>query len=226
MKKIKFFSNVVLLVTLVSPMVSFAVVASIGETEIFGIGGAVRYSWVMFLFIPFGIASMIIGTFLNKRKEDGLKNIVVALICVPLLLIFGSFRFMFSNITYDKESIAYVEEFSNINLPDDVKIVNNDMSGYTVSYVKINSQEEKAEFEKTLESDYKWEKKLNSRIMNSLPFNLKLETENFDYFIFYSNLCKEYNSITTSGKHEIVYVAYDSGTNRLVVLSEYVVELD
>lgn len=224
MKKIKFLGNTVFLLTIISPVVAFVIAASVGEAEIFGVGGIVRYSWVMLTFLPVGILSVVIGAILKKRNEGGLKNIVVACICVPILLIFGSYRFIFNNFTYDEASITYIEEFASINLPSDMKIVTNDMNAYVISYAKINSQEEKIEFEQNLKNDYKWEKKLDSQIMNALPFNIKVETEGFDYFTFYSNLGKEYNSISVGGEHECIYIAYDSETGRFAILSKYIVE--
>lgn len=99
MKKIKIIANILFWITLVSPMVSFSLASIIGEADIFGVAGIVRYSWVMWFFIPIGILSIIVAGKLKQAKLKYKKNYVVAFICLPLLILFGSYRFIFSDIS-------------------------------------------------------------------------------------------------------------------------------
>lgn len=69
MKKEMTFSNIIFWLTLISPLLSFALVCKIGEADIFSIAGMVRYSWVMLLFIPIGILSILIGFKLKANKQ-------------------------------------------------------------------------------------------------------------------------------------------------------------
>ena len=50
--------NILFWTTLISPIVSFSIASMIGEANIFGVAGIIRYSWVMLLFIPIGILSI------------------------------------------------------------------------------------------------------------------------------------------------------------------------
>ena len=47
-------------------MISFSLAALIGEADIFGVAGIIRYSWIMWLFIPVGVLSILIGMELKK----------------------------------------------------------------------------------------------------------------------------------------------------------------
>ena len=98
MKKEKVLGNILFWMTLISPMISFSLASMIGEAEIFGVAGIIRYSWLMILFIPVGILSILIGLKLKKGKQEYKKNIIVAVIVLPLLAIFGSYRFIDSQV--------------------------------------------------------------------------------------------------------------------------------
>lgn len=218
MKKINFFSNVVLLGTLVSPMVSFAVVASIGETEIFGIGGAVRYSWVMWIFIPVGIVSVIISIILKNSNQNFKKNLIIVFICLPLLLIFGSFRFIFNNVSYDVSKIAAIEDKINIEIPHEIKVATNKFELYDVTYSKITNNNSKTLFEQKIQNDRIWQSELNSKIKGLLPLYIQYEIEAFDYFVLYNVTSNEYNKDSINEECEFIFVADDSDLQRLIIL--------
>ena len=220
MKKLKFTSNMLFFFTLLSPIVSFLLCGIIGEVSIFGVAGIVRYSWIMWLFIPIGILSFLSGKQLKRMNQKYRKNYVAALICLPLLLIFGSYRFIFNNISYDCEKIYVIEEQTALNLPKNVKIASTDLENYTISYVKINDEFEKANFEEEINNSTLWESSLNEKIKNILPHNLYLETLNFDYFIFYDFINGKYNSCESIEDYSYIFIAYDCETTRLIVLSE------
>ena len=111
MKKEKVLGNILFWMTLISPMISFSLASMIGEAEIFGVAGIIRYSWLMILFIPVGILSILIGLQLKKNKQKYKKNLIVAFISLPLLIIFGSYRFIFnSNISYDINNVLTIED--------------------------------------------------------------------------------------------------------------------
>lgn len=122
MKKEKVLGNILFWMTLISPMISFSLASMIGEAEIFGVAGIIRYSWLMILFIPVGILSILIGLQLKKNKQKYKKNLIVAFISLPLLIIFGSYRFIFnSNISYDINNVLTIEDKIDIELPDEIK---------------------------------------------------------------------------------------------------------
>ena len=105
--------NILFWTTLISPIVSFSIASMIGEANIFGVAGIIRYSWVMLLFIPIGILSILIGFKLKNSTQKYKKNFVVSFICLPLLIIFGSYRFIFNSVvSYDVNEISIIEEKS------------------------------------------------------------------------------------------------------------------
>lgn len=225
MKKIKIIANLLFWITLVSPMVSFSLASIIGEADIFGVAGIVRYSWVMWFFIPIGILSLFIGVKLKKAKLKYKKNYIIAFICLPLLILFGSYRFIFSDISYDINRVVIIEQTTNLELPNRVKIVTEKIDSYYVSYLKIVNGEEKRNFESEIETNLLWEKELSSKIKSLLPFDIQYELTNFDYFVFYNSTTNEYNEYPTDGQYDCVFVAYDHENKRLIILDNYKINL-
>lgn len=65
----------------------------------------------MLLFIPIGILSILIGIKLKKNKQNYKKNFIAAFICIPLLLIFGSYRLISKNVvSYDVNKVSTIEK--------------------------------------------------------------------------------------------------------------------
>ena len=154
-------------------MISFSLACLIGEADIFGITGMIRYSWIMWLFIPIGILSILIGIKLKNNNQKYKKNFVISFICLPLLVIFGSYRFIFKDvISYDVNKISIIEAKTNITLP--IKIGTEKFNNYDISYVKIINSESKKTFEQEIASNKLWQ--------NNLEFSIKR------YYFITSNL--------------------------------------
>ena len=226
MKKEKTLGNILFWMTLISPMISFSLASMIGEAEIFGVAGIIRYSWLMILFIPVGILSILIGLQLKKNKQKYKKNLIVAFISLPLLIIFGSYRFIFnSNISYDINNVLTIEDKIDIELPDEIKVATNKLDLYNISYVKIIDNECKDAFEKEIESTSLWKNELNYGIKNLLPLDIQYESETFDYFVFYNITSSEYNMVPLSGQYECIFIAYDCDLQRLIILNDYKINI-
>ena len=226
MKKDNFFANIIFWITLISPMAAFALASLIGESSIFGVAGIIRYSWIMWLFIPLGILSILIGIKLKKNRQKYRKNFMVAFICLPIILILGSYRFIFSNVLYDTDKIIAVETETKLNLPDEIKIATNMLDAYDVSYLKILNSESKIEFEHELETNPLWQNVLSSKIKSLLPVDIQYEVEAFDYFVFYNITSDEYNAYPTDGEYECLFIAYDYDLQRMIIVDNYRVVLN
>lgn len=213
--------NILFFLTLISPMVSFYLASEIGEADIFGVAGIVRYSWIMLLFIPIGILSIVIGLILKKSNQKYMRNFVIAFVCLPLLLIFGSYRFMFTDISYDADKIFVIENRINLELPHEIKIATTDLGQYNVSYAKIIDEKDKNTFEYQLASNNLWQKELSVDIKELLPLNIQYEAETFDYFVFYNIYSEKYNTYPTEVECECIYIAYDCKLQRLFILDNY-----
>ena len=224
MKKGKLFSKILFWITLFTPIISFYLVCMIGEANIFGVAGIVRYSWIMLLFIPICILSILIGLKLKNSKQKYKKNFIISFICLPLLIIFGSYRFIFNSVvSYDVDEVSIIEDKINFDIPDEIKVATNKLDLYNISYVKIVDNESKDVFEQEIRNNQIWQDKLNSDIKSLLPITIQYETEVFDCFLFYNMTTDEYNEYPLSEKCECVFIAYDCEGQRLIILDGYIV---
>lgn len=222
MKKEKVLGNILFWMTLISPMISFSLASMIGEAEIFGVAGIIRYSWLMILFIPVGILSILIGLQLKKNKQKYKKNLIVAFISLPLLIIFGSYRFIDSNISYNTDNIITIENKVNIELPREIKIATSKRDSYDISYVKITDDKSKEKFEQEIKNSQLWEDKLDFYIKSVLPYEIQIQSDNFEYFIFYNVTTGQYNdSNFAKGNYKVMFIAYDCDLQKLVILDNY-----
>lgn len=222
MKKEKVLGNILFWITLVSLMVSFSLAAMVGEVKIFGVAGIVRYSWIMLLFIPVGILSILIGVKLKNSGYKYKKNLIIAFICLPLLLIFGSYRFIFNGVvSYDVNKISIIEDKINIEIPNEIKVATNKLELYNLSYVKIIDNESKNAFEQEIRNNKLWQNLLNREIKCLLPLDIQYESKTFDYFVFYNITNNEYNIEPINEDCEIIFIAYDCDLQRLIILDNY-----
>ena len=222
MKKEKIFANILFWTTLISPIVSFSLACTIGEVDIFDVAGIIRYSWVMLLFIPIGFLSILIGFKLKKSNQKYKKNFIISFICLPLLIIFGSYRFVFNNVvTYDVNEVSIIEDKINFEIPAHIKVAKIKLNLYNISYVKIINSESKDVFEQEIANSQPWQENLNPAIKGLLPLDIQYKCELFEYFIFFNITTNEYNIFPQSGQYECIFIAYDSDLQRLVILSDY-----
>ena len=213
--------------TLISPIVSFSLAAEIGESNIFAVAGIVRYSWIMLLFIPIGVISLIIGFKLKISKQKYKKNFIIAFICLPLLIIFGNYRFIFYNIiSYDTNEVSIIEDKINYEIPDNIKVAKVKLDLYNICYAKIIDNESKEVFEQEIGNSQLWQEELNTQIKTLLPLDVQYESEVFDYFLFFNVTSGEYNILPSSGQYECIFIEYDSDLHRLFILSDYKININ
>ena len=226
MNKKRILGNILFWTTLISPIVSFSIASMIGEANIFGVAGIIRYSWVMLLFIPIGILSILIGFKLKHSTQKYKKNFVVSFICLPLLIIFGSYRFIFNSVvSYDVNEISIIEEKINFEIPRDIKVATNKLDLYDISYLKILNSESKDMFEQEVENNQLWQKELQPEIKSLLPLNIQYESEIFEYFVFFNITSNEYNIPPLRGQNECIFIAYDCDLQRLIILNDYKIDI-
>ncbi len=226
MNKKRILGNILFWTTLISPIVSFSIASMIGEANIFGVAGIIRYSWVMLLFIPIGILSIVIGFKLKNSTQKYKKNFIVSFICLPLLIIFGSYRFIFNSIvSYDVNEVSIIEEKINFEIPRDIKVATNKLDLYDISYLKILNSESKDMFEQEAENNQLWQKELQPEIKSLLPLNIQYESEIFEYFVFFNITSNEYNIPPLRGQNECIFIAYDCDLQRLIILNDYKIDI-
>lgn len=218
MKNSKLLSNFLFCITIASLPVAFSITCIVGEVDIFSVGGIIRYSWIMLLGIPIGILTLLFGLRQKKTGQHYRKLIIVAVICIPLMAILGSYRFIFREVSFNSSDIHAVEEKIDFDLPDNIKIATHNYAGYNVSFVKILDQDEENEFVNRIRTDERWMSKLSYEIKGFLPFDIQVEMTNFDYFVLYDPSSDRYNACPTTDETNCIFIAYDCDLQRIIVL--------
>lgn len=227
MKVLKIVGIVFMALTIVSPFVAFFVAFALGRPKIFGIEGIIKYSRVMWRFIPVGLVSLAIGLVLKLKNRRCRGNFISAFIVLPLLILFGSYRYIFTNITYDSAIMDEIGQTINMTLPNKVYVVTNKTKGCTVSRAEIFSDYQRLTLKNTIIDDYSelWQYKLSPEIQKILPFTIQIEAVNFQFYMLYNVSTGEYNSYSLTEKNEYVFVAFNYDANKLLVLSDYIIDL-
>ena len=223
-KILNILETMVFVATVVSPIVAFCLAGIIGEVEIFSSAGIVRYSWIMWLFMPFPICSILIGKKLKQYKQDYLKIYIAGFVCLALLTIMGVFRFIGNGTSYDANQIVTIEQKTKLDLPNQVKMITEEWDSYTVSYTKIVNGEET--FEREIKNSLFWKDNLSSKIKGLLPLERQYNLNQFDYFMFYNITLDEYNQYPPDGEYECIFIAYDCELQRFIILDDWKVALD
>ena len=228
MKLMKISGWVIFWICFISIPLSFRIICEVGEVEIFAAAGLVRYSWIMLLFIPIGICSIVISAILKSQNQGYKKNIVSGCISIALLSLFGSFCLLFaSKVTYDAEPIIAAEAKAQISLPGDVKIAShaNDDGKFLITYAKLLDQDEKTSFEAEITVNQKWSNTLDSDFQTTAPDIISYEAYTFDYFVFYNATLHEYNTFPqSSGSYECILIAYDCDVGRIMIIDEFILD--
>ena len=183
--------------------------------------------WIFYLFLPIPIGSLIFGFVSKKKGYSFVKNIIIGFIMSAILLIFGSFSFIFSNTySHDDGPILRAEETLNIDIPEHKNI--NTMNwttgtqtvsrGYIYSTSNIYFDDDAVEeFENNLSSDAKW--------LSSIPNNLIGITSSYidghpgNYFIIYNKDTSEFNQLPSeSGTYEFINIVYNTESNYMTLV--------
>ena len=221
MKNNKLISNLLFCLTIASLPIAFSITCIVGEVDIFGIGGIIRYSWIMLLSVPVGLLSLLVGLRLKKEGKYYKKLLIVAGICIPLMVIMGSYRVIFRDISFNTSDVHTVEEKINFALPDNIKVAKHDYGGYDISYIKILDKNEADDFVKEISKNACWTSKLSHANKGLLPFEIQAELSLFDYFLFYDLTTGKYNVCPDTDEYRCVFVAYDCELQRIIILDDY-----
>ena len=222
MKNIKTISNIVFVAAIISLPLGFALSCLIGEVDVFGIAGSIRYSWVMYLFIPISLLSFACGIAKRRNGQKARKDIIIACITIPLLLFFGSDCWiMKDSLDYSIVPLNRIEEKADVDLPEDVKVATMKYEEYTLSYAKLSGTNAD-ELEHTLSKSSECVKYLSLSVKGSLPYMMQAQLGGYEYFRFYNCTTKSVNvDPTEPGKHNCVLIAYDVDLGRLMILDYY-----
>lgn len=195
--------------------------------------------WVFFLFLPIPIVSIILGVLKLKRREKGTKNIVAGIIMAFLLIIYGSFSFIYEepstivrptvdvSTNYDDEEqivfdyVSKIEEEVKIDLPKsavvtDMKTVVGDESWNKDTYYNVItiqlSDYDAWKFEKNQKKFELWTAQLKKEFNELLP--PRYCGGDADYYILYNTNDETYNLIpTVTGEYKFWFLCYYADDN-------------
>ena len=183
--------------------------------------------WILFLFTPIPIASLVFGCVSNKTGYKFKKNIVVGIIMTALLCLYGSFYFAFAD-TYDHsdEPIIKIEKTIGIDIPEHSQInthywtkgIESVSRGYIYCMSDIYFGSDSVEaFEKQLENDDRW--------LSSVPNDLIGVTSPLgdgamhDYSLIYNTDTDEINSLPDdNGIYRFINILYNTEDNQMRII--------
>lgn len=183
--------------------------------------------WIFFLFTPIPIASIICGFVLKAKGYKYKKNLIVGIIMTVLLCLYGSFTFIFSDMSdHSDKPIAKIEQLTGINIPEHRQINTQDFTkgaqsvsrGYLYYSSDVYFEERSVEvFEKQLAADEKWLETLpNDLIGISAPY---FEHSAYDYQLIYNTDTAEYNTLPdTDGTFHFISILYHAKSNQMKII--------
>lgn len=223
MNKKRTVGNIFLCASVISLPLFFSLACILGEVEIFGVNGIVRYSWLMGIAIPFDLVTLIIGIILKHHNEKYKIYIVFAVILIPITLIFSTYRLIVGDkISFSESVLFQVEEKINYDLPKNCKVATSYYYEYRLIYAKPQEDAEKEQFTKEISSNENWVSDINSTIYNSMPETVQFNLGQFDYFMFYNFTNEEYNSYPLNdGNYQCILIAYNSQIGNFLILDNF-----
>lgn len=187
-------------------------------------------AWILFLFIPIPIASVVLGFYWKAKKQVYKKNIIIGIVITLLLCIYGSFTFVFSGMyDYSDKPVARVEQLTGIQLPQYRQIVTTDWTKFQqtsdTGYIYYSSEvtfsaENAPDFEElsaelwlhTVPNDI-----LGLTVLHSSTMQL------YDRFLFYNIDTETFNlPPADEGSYRMLNLLYDSETHKLRIM-EYMI---
>lgn len=223
MKLFKILADILICFSAIAFTLVFLICCLLGEADIFGVAGIIRYSWVMLFFMLLPVLLIIISIILKIHNEKFMQYIVVGLIFIFLFGIFGSSRLFYKNmINFEESALITLEEKLAFELPKNMKTATITYENYTISYLKITDNDERIAFQNNINDNENWTDKTSTALCNSLPYEINSVICNDDYFMFYNLTTNEFNTYPIeNGVYECIFIAYDKDINKLTILQNY-----
>lgn len=195
-------------------------------------GGAdvIEKMWMLYLFIPIPLASFIFGIYGRKKGYRTIKNIVIGIIMSLMLLLYGSFTFIFNSFNGDmssgEEIIVAAEEITGIDFPayKRMNVWSTSLSGFhgeqnsVITTVTIENYDSEV-LRIALLKDGRWLDGLPSALSEiSCPYEVALTDS---YVLIYNIDTQQFNTLPEEdGTYHFLSVSF-SATEDKIVFSEY-----
>ncbi|MGE5456703.1 MAG: YcxB family protein [Ignavibacteriales bacterium] len=158
--------------------------------------------WVMFLFLPIPILSIILGFIYRKKGVKCTKNIVGGFIIAILLITYGSFTFMFNFETNYSEISSYEKVIGIDDIPTKGKYIKTEWStdyliNHITNYVMFTDSVEIRKFKSDIEKSNNWilKEEINSNLYIFIPNSLICQSKENCYYSVYIEEINSYNTI-------------------------------
>jgi hypothetical protein len=188
-----------------------------------------QYMWVLYLFIPIPLASVIFGYVMKKKGYFYKKNVITGFIMIGVLILYGSFTFIFGNaVDHSDAQLLRVEETVGIDLPEPLRINVYDYTAGDVldeytGEIKLTSEllysvADLESFETVFESDERWISEVPSALVGVCS---EMYNSYYDYIIIYNVTTGEFNTLPEeTGNYQFINILYSAEGN-LMMLVEY-----
>ena len=182
-------------------------------------GYGMQYMRLMWLALPIPLACLVVGFVLKKRGHTWKKNVVCGIIIAALLLLFGSYSFLFQpQVDNGADYLAKVEQETGIVFPEsDLSYVSNYVTiapgnaniFILSSYYGTFSSYDARILNQQLPSDRRWSQEIPYGLLPCIPLN-EINADS-DFFLLYDATTRDFNTMpTTQGVHTMFYITYSS----------------
>jgi hypothetical protein len=201
----------------------------------------VENMWLNFVPLPIPLASLILGRIYKKKGFKTTKNIVAGIIFTTLLVLYGSFTFIFSDLySHDFGYVNRIETQIKFDLPDNGNITTQDLtegtqSGTQAEFVRhfyssdvvFADEDEISKFNATISQSELWLTSVKTPLMGMIPFMFSSSpySAEYDYFMIYNTDLNTYNTLPdSSGTYRFIFIAYNSMQGTMQI-GEYSLEV-
>lgn len=188
--------------------------------------------WRFWLLLPIPMASIILGFLCRRKGYKTTKNIVAGFIFAFLLLIYGSFGFLFSVGTKpaDTQYMSEISETVGFALPMDGKMrvldfendpqaVSSDPAVHRLTHISFVDEAQETQFIQAVSESDKWispAERPSLLLILSFPSQMTYNTE--DAVLIYNRDLQTFNMLpTASGTYSYIYISYSAKTHMLTI---------
>lgn len=183
-----------------------------------------NYMWGMFICLPIPLLSIILGFIYKRKGIKCTKNIVGGFIIGFLLILYGSFSFIF-NYQVDYNEVYSYEKIVGLELPHNGiynKIVWDEsyLMNHTSNSIKFTDTKEINEFNKNIEKSDKWitKNEIGSYLNMFVPKTLNCNLNESCYYSVYIEELDNYNTVPTeTGVYNVHAMMYNSDISTLKI---------
>ena len=184
--------------------------------------GDLRYTWIYYLFLPVPIASLSLGLKYKTIGYSCKKNIVGGYICITILLVFGSYKYIFGNYRqYDYKLIYDIGNELLFEFPEGDIVTNttnfnidfySEINSYSLVY--FNESDELKIFENEVQKSNKWTNVNTSQMRSIEP--ISIDGTKGNYYLIYIKELKIFNELPKqTGEYNAYYLVYNIDENKL-----------